>query len=204
MKTIYTLFPEMLNLNGDSANSMVLKKNLQWIGEPSQILPVSNETELIELARLVKSGETGIFVTIGHGSVAAMQSLAPYDEQIQALLVQMVEAKTPGIVVGSALAWAGVDVSSKRERRSEFVLANVDAEGWPSEALGYVNSDLSLETISVKANLVLTLLHGPFLAKNPIWLNRIIEILGVNTKTSDSKICAERYVQEIWRLEADH
>ena len=59
MKTIYTLFPEMLNLNGDSANSMVLKKNLQWIGEPSQILPVSNETELIELARLVKSGETG-------------------------------------------------------------------------------------------------------------------------------------------------
>ena len=100
--------------------------------------------------------------------------------------------------------WAGVDVSSKRERRSEFVLANVDAEGWPSEALGYVNSDLSLETISVKANLVLTLLHGPFLAKNPIWLNRIIEILGGETTASDSKICAERYVQEIWRLEANH
>ena len=204
MKTIYTLFPEMLNLNGDSANSMVLKKNLQWMGEPSQIMPVSNETELIELSRLVKSGETGIFVTIGHGSAAAMQSLAPYDEQIQALLVQLVEAKTPGIVVGSALAWAGVDVSSKRERRSEFVLANVDAEGWPSEALGYVNSDLSLETISVKANLVLTLLHGPFLAKNPLWLDRIIGILGVNTKTSDSKIRSEGYVQEIWHLEANH
>lgn len=204
MKTIYTLFPEMLNLNGDSANSMVLKKNLQWMGEPSQILPVSNETELIELSRLVKSGESGIFVTIGHGSAAAMQSLATYDEQIHALLLQMVEAKTPGIVVGSALAWAGVDVSSKRERRSEFVVANVDAEGWPSEALGYLNSDLSLETVSVKGNLVFTLLHGPFLAKNPLWLNRIIEILGVATITSDSKICAERYVKEIWNLEANH
>jgi len=204
MKTIYTLFPEMLNLNGDSANSMVLKKNLQWMGEPSQILPVSNETELIELSRLVKNGETGIFVTIGHGSAAAMQSLAPYDGHIQALLLQMVEAKTPGIVVGSALAWAGVDVSSKRERRSEFVVAHVDAEGWPTEALGYLNSDLSLEPIRVEGNLVLTLLHGPFLAKNPLWLDRIIEILGVETTTSELKICAERYVKEIWNLEANH
>ncbi len=204
MKTIYTLFPEMLNLNGDTANSMVLKKNLQWMGEPSQILPVSNESDLIELSRLVKSGETGIFVTIGHGSAAAMQSLAPYDEQIRSLLLQMVEANTPGIVVGSALAWAGVDVSSKRERRSEFVVAQVDAEGWPSEALGYVNSDLSLEAVSVKANLILTLLHGPFLAKNPPWLDRIIEILDVKPKKSDPRIRSDAYVQEIWRLEANH
>ena len=204
MKTIYTLFPEVLNLNGDSANSLVLKKNLQWMGEQAQIVPVSNEAQLSELIQLLKAGKKGIFVTIGHGSVAGMKSLTPLNDQIEGLIGVLVESNTPAIVVGSALAWARVDTSSKRQRVSEFVVAKVDADGWPVEALGYLNSELNLQPVQVRSNVILTLLHGPFLAKNPSWVERILELMGAKAQTSDARQTAQGYVEEIWRIEANH
>jgi CobQ-like glutamine amidotransferase family enzyme len=204
MKTIYTLFPDVLNLNGDAANSLVLQKNFQWMGEQAQVLPVSNEVELEELIRLVKTAQQGIFVTIGHGSVAGMKSLAAFDEQVRTLIDLMVEAKTPGIVVGSSLVWAGMDVMTKQERRSEFVLAEVADRGWPSQGLGYLNSDLTLDPIVIKGNVILTLLHGPFLAKNPKWVSSVLLAMGGQVNASESRSLAEGYVDEIWRLETNH
>ncbi len=204
MKTIYTLFPEVLNLNGDSANSLVLQKNLQWMGEQAQILPVSNQAQLSELIQLLNAGKKGIFVTIGHGSVAGMNSLASFNDQIQRLIEVLVESNTPAIVVGSALTWARVDASAKRERISEFVVAKVDADGWPVEALGYLNSQLSLEPVQVRSNVILTLLHGPFLAKNPSWVERILLLMGAKAQTSVSRQTAHGYVKEIWRIESNH
>ncbi|MEY4502909.1 MAG: hypothetical protein RLZZ576_163, partial [Actinomycetota bacterium] len=86
MISIYTLFPEVLNLNGDSANSLVLKRNLEWMGEPAQLKRVSTEDELRELIRLLVSGQKGVFVTIGHGSRAGMKSLEAFDELIRNLV----------------------------------------------------------------------------------------------------------------------
>lgn len=204
MNTVYTLFPDALNLNGDSANSLVLSKNLHWMGEKAQVLSVSNAVELKELIRLVKTGQKGIFVTIGHGSVAGMKSLEAFDAQIRTLIESLVDTKTPAIVVGSSLAWAGLDVTTKRERRSEFVLAEVVAEGWPTQGLGYLNSDLTLEPIALKSNVILTLLHGPFLAKNPRWIDSVLEAMGATATRSDSRSVADTYVEEIWRLETEH
>jgi hypothetical protein len=204
MNNVYTLFPDALNLNGDSANSLVLCKNLPWMGEKAQVLQVSNEAELDELIRLVKTGQKGIFVTIGHGSVAGMKSLEAFDAQIRTLIESLVDTNTPAIVVGSSLAWAGVDVTTKRERRSEFVLAEVVAEGWPTQGLGYLNSDLTLEPIALKSNVILTLLHGPFLAKNPKWIDSVLEAMGAIATRSDARSVADAYVEEIWRLETEH
>ena len=204
MNNVYTLFPDTLNLNGDSANSLVLSKNLHWMGEKAQVLSVSNEVELNALIRLVKTGQKGIFVTIGHGSAAGMKSLEAFDAQIRTLIESLVDTKTPAIVVGSSLAWAGVDVTTKRERRSEFVLAEVAAEGWPTQGLGYLNSELTLEPIVLKSNVILTLLHGPFLAKNPNWIDSVLEAMGVRADRSGSRSVADAYVEEIWRLETEH
>ena len=204
MKTIFTLFPEMLNLNGDSANSFVLQKNFEWMGEQAQTVSVATESQLLELLRLVKSSETGIFVTIGHGSAAAMQALAAHDALIRDLLEAIIESKTPAIVVGSALKWANVNAGSKSDRRSEFVVATSSAEDWPSNALGYLNSDLELPPVSVESNVILTLLHGPFFAKNPSWVERVIRLMGAENSSSESKEVADGFVEEIWRLEANH
>ena len=204
MKTIYTLFPEVLNLNGDSANSLVLQKNLQWMGEQAQAVPISNQAQLSELIHLLKVGQKGIFVTIGHGSAAGMNSLTAFDDQIRSLIEVLVESHTPAIVVGSALAWARVAVPAKRERISEFVVAKVDADGWPAEALGYLNSELSLVPVQVRTNVVLTLLHGPFLAKNPSWVARNLELMGSKNQTSEARTTAQGYVEEIWRIESNH
>ncbi len=204
MITVYTLFPEVLNLNGDAANTLVLQKNLLWLGQSVQIEVVSNQEQLLALTRAVSGRQPGVFVTIGHGSLAGMKSLAKFDGLIRELIESMIASKTPGIVVGSALTWAGVELSAKGERVSEFVVAEVEAEGWPVTALGYLNSDLAIKPVTVEANLILTLLHGPFLVKNPSWLNRIIEILGSKAEPNDKQDLAEQYVEEIWRLEANH
>lgn len=204
MKTIYTLFPEVLNLNGDSANSLVLQKNLQWMGEQAQIVPISNQSQLSELIHLLKVGQKGIFVTIGHGSAAGMNSLTAFDDQIRSLIEALVESHTPAIVVGSALSWARLAHSVKRERISEFAVAKVNADGWPGEALGYLNSELSVVPVQVKANVILTLLHGPFLAKNPSWVERILELMGAKTQMSEARQTAQGYVDEIWRIESKH
>jgi hypothetical protein len=204
MKTIYTLFPEVLNLNGDSANSLVLQKNLQWMGEEAEVISVSNQSQLSELIQLLEAGKKGIFVTIGHGSAAGMKSLTVFDEQLKQLIELLVESNTPAIVVGSALIWASVDASSKRERKSEFVVAKVGAEGWPEEALGYLNSELSLEPVQVRSNVILSLLHGPFLAKNPTWVDQILHVMGANVQPSEARLIAQSYVDEIWRLESNH
>lgn len=204
MKTIYTLFPEVLNLNGDSANSLVLQKNLQWIGEEAEVISVSNQAQLNELVQLLQAGKKGIFVTIGHGSAAGMKSLTVFDKQIRHLVELLVESSTPAIVVGSALMWARVDAAAKRERKSEFVFAKVNAEGWPQEALGYLNSELSLEPVQVRSNVILTLLHGPFLAKNPSWVDQILHLMGAKIQPSEARLTAQSYVNEVWRLESNH
>ena len=204
MISIYTLFPEVLNLNGDAANSLVLKKNLDWAGEPAQLKTVSSECELRELIALLEDGQEHIFVTIGHGSRAGMKSLEGFDEMIRKLIDLMSQSGTPAIVVGSSLVWADIDIAEKRERVSEFVLAKVDAEGWPREALGYLNSDLSVNPVAIKSHVILTLLHGPFLAKNPSWVERVLELLGATHRSSDSGNRAKEYVDEIWRIEANH
>ena len=204
MKTIYTLFPEVLNLNGDSANSLVLQKNLQWMGEEAQTMSVSNQAQLGELIQLLEAGKKGIFVTIGHGSAAGMKSLTVFDQQVRHLIDLLVESNTPAIVVGSALTWARVDASAQRERISEFVVAKVDAVEWPAEALGYLNSELSLEPVQVRSNVILTLLHGPFLAKNPSWVERILHLMGAKVQTSEARQTAQSYVDEIWRIESNH
>ena len=204
MLSIYPLFPEVLNLNGDAANSLVLKKNLDWMGEPAQLKTISSEYELRELIKLVESGQKGIFVTIGHGSRAGMKSLEAFDELIRNLVELLSQSRTPAIVVGSALNWTDVDTSSNRDRVSEFVVAKVDAQGWPREALGYLNSDLSVDPVAIESHVILTLLHGPFFAKNPSWVERVLELLGAQVRSSDASKRAREYVDEIWRIEANH
>jgi hypothetical protein len=133
-----------------------------------------------------------------------MKSLEAFDELIRNLVELLSQSRTPAIVAGSALAWADVDTSSKRDRVSGFVVAKVDAHGWPGGALGYLNSDLSVDPVAIKSHVILTLLHGPFFAKNPSWVGRVIELLGVTMRSSDSSKRAREYVDEIWRIEANH
>lgn len=203
MKNIYQLFPDVLNLNGDSANALVLHKTLNWLGEQSQIVSVTNDTDLNDLLELVKAATPGIFVVIGHGSIAGMSSLVAFDAQIRSLVQEMIKTGTPAIVVGSALKWTELNLSAKRDRASKFVVREVSAPGWPTEALGYVNSELAIEPVIVESNLIFTLLHGPFFAKNPAWVDKVLSLMGVEQTSCASRAAAQVHVDEIWRLEAN-
>ena len=202
MIVIYRLFPDVLNLNGDAANALVLAKRLAWYGSEARVVDVSSK-EALDLARkqITESSNTSILVG-GHGSIAAMKSLSTLDEALRNFMKLVELNGVCAVLVGSATSWSQQESASITDRVSEFRTVEFDQPGWPEHALGYLNSDLNIPVLRVSNNVVSTLLHGPFLAKNPKWADALILRLGVTVHETQQSKAADQMVEEIWKLES--
>jgi CobQ-like glutamine amidotransferase family enzyme len=178
-----TLFPEHLNLNGDHGNLLVLQKRLKWLGITAEIVPVTSSEDLVEFD----------FVLVGHGSNAAWAEVLRLDSSFVQNVVAYIESGKTAVVVSS-----GVDLISKElfgvqngriEHRSLFVKTE-------QGIVGYLNSDSNADELQWHRNSVLTLLHGPVLAKNPDLADELIQRMGIQIKVetkefSDIRVLAE-------------
>jgi len=167
------LFPNHLNLNGDLGNLLVIQKRLQWSGVAAEIVPVTSTESLSEFD----------FVIAGHGSKAAWADVIRLDPSFVKNLISFIESGNTALLVASATdlfseALAGSQ-SKPTEHRSEFV----KTEGG---VVGYLNSGSSNKELQWHKNTLLTLLHGPVLAKNPALADELIHRMGIEVN-SDSR-----------------
>lgn len=155
-----TIAPDKLNLNGDQGNLLALSKFLRLAGFEVEVLPVSNFDQALACN----------FLILGHGSIAAMQSL---DATFERLNLGVAVGTVPGLAIGSGFEYLSrvglVDQKIQpRPRQSEFAIGQIG----PVKALGYRNTDSGLPNLALNGQWICSMLHGPLFAKNPILLMR--------------------------------
>ena len=164
MSLIIRLFPSRLNLNGDQANALVLQKRAEWSGLSIEVLDYEDVSTLAPLMQRLESSDASTMLILGHGSRAAMDSIAHLKEQIEQLLVICKDKGLSVLVIGSTTEWLLEHVTG--ERVSEFWAGEVRYEDGGFSVFGYLNSEANLDAIWVDGSLFYTLLHGPVLAKS--------------------------------------
>lgn len=176
MIELFTLFPDRLNLNGDQANLLVLKKRLEWNGIESRIVAVNSLEELARLQKEFTKQPKGKFLLVGHGSAAAMASFSQHADEIRNSVCELARAGMPGLAVGSG--YELVQPSFTRgERLSDY--ADIEAAGELPRAFGYINTATDLQPLAkLGANFLVTLIHGPVLARTPELADLFIERMG--------------------------
>ena len=167
------LFPKHLNLNGDIGNLLVIQKRLQWSGVAAEIVPVTSTDSLSEFD----------FVIAGHGSKAAWADVIRLDPSFVKNLVSFIESGNTALLVASASDLIGEAVTGSQSKPSDHRSEFVKTEGG---VVGYLNSGSSNKELQWHKNTLLTLLHGPVLAKNPALADELIHRMGIEVN-SDSK-----------------
>ena len=159
-----TVYPEHLNLNGDQANILVLQRRLQLRGVESEVIAVNDNDDLTNYE----------FIFLGHGSLAAWSHI---DAKRPDLIRDVLEACDNGSFIFAVASGyerlskvRGVSAAKPASHRSEFV----DVNG----IIGYINTDSALEPFIFDDHALLTLLHGPLLAKNPELADDLISKFG--------------------------
>ncbi len=174
MIRLLELYPDHLNLNGDSGNLQVLERRLEWAGQAVERLSYRPGDSIGELIP--------DFVLLGHGSRAAWRQIYGDLVQIAPTLQGWIDSSVQVLAVSSGFAALhglirGLPVEvQKVPRVSKFETADY-ASG---QVVGYKNTDLELPTIARHGNLVGTVLHGPVLAKNPNLTNEFIELMAID------------------------
>jgi CobQ-like glutamine amidotransferase family enzyme len=203
---VAALFAEHLDLNGDQANLKVLAKRASWYGVELEVIDVQKGQNL-------PAGVDLIFV--GHGSKAAWRDIADdlgrLNEPIRKHLASggafMAVASGYEMSVSQGLVAGN---NSKQARVSKFEVADLDGR----QVLGYVNTESTLPIVQQQAQALLTMLHGPFFAKNPdiadALLRRLVEAKGqtfetvfVTEKAGQSADFIKVMVADAWQLESD-
>ena len=192
MIRLLDLFPDHLNLNGDRANLLVLRRRAEWGGiavshdglKPGESLPL----------------ERPDVVLIGHGSSAAWRQAYPALRSVIPGLEQWMRDGTQILAVSTGFAALhGLltelpEQVNKVERVSNFVVEEFEGR----TLCGYKNSDLALADLQIFGNLYGTQLHGPLLAKNPWLADRILaEVLRQRPELKENRLVmnAERFAQ---------
>ena len=165
MSQIIRLFPSRLNLNGDQANALVLQKRAEWSGTSIDVLDYEDASTLAPLIQRLESSDAPALLILGHGSLAAMDSIAHLKDQIEHLLVVCKNNHTSALIIGSSAEWLLEHTTG--ERVSEFWGGSIGYEGLETEVFGYLNSDANLDPMWIDGSLIYTLLHGPVMAKSP-------------------------------------
>ena len=174
MARIYSLYPELLNLNGDQANALVLTKRCLWAGLEVENLGVNSEVDMQSALEFVKAGGDA-FLLIGHGSLAAMKSFEHEATVIREWVGSMLDMGSFGVAVGSGyeLLQPGF---SRGERISDY--ADVELQGFQN-LQGYVNTDTNLPLAQfLTKRFLATMVHGPVLARNPELADFFVAGLG--------------------------
>lgn len=154
------LYPNHLDLNGDHGNLLVLQKRLKWRGVTAVIENVVQPIDLSDFD----------FVLLGHGSKDAWSQVLKLDTDLLHKVGKQSRDGKPVMAIGSGyeylIAELDGNVLEHASHVSEFKTAD--------EIVGYVNSDVLLPDIHMIRQTVMTLFHGPVLAKNPDLADRII------------------------------
>jgi CobQ-like glutamine amidotransferase family enzyme len=185
MITLYTIAPARLNLNGDQANLLVIKRRLEWMGIECKLVAVESVDQLSAI-----TPKLGDFLLVGHGSRAAMKSLEPWSAWRETV-AQLIEKGIAGIAVGTG--YEAMSPGFKRAARlSEY--ANIEASVGLPAINGYVNTDTDLPLIQkVGENFIFTMVHGPVLAKTPELADWFIERLGVKPVPNEKSVLVDEY-----------
>lgn len=158
------LYPEHLDLNGDHGNLLVLQKRLAWRGVSSDIVSVTQPTDL----------EVFDFLLLGHGSKDAWAEVLRIDPELISKIGLLARDGKAVLAINSGYGHLVQEFDQKDlqygQHVSEFQLVD--------DVVGYVNSDLDLPAIQTFGNTVLTLFHGPVLAKNPELADMIVKQAG--------------------------
>ncbi|MDE2409020.1 MAG: hypothetical protein KGL72_01800 [Actinomycetales bacterium] len=195
-----TIAANKMNLNGDQGNLLALKRFLEAAGQSVRVVSVTSTEEALKCH----------FLLLGHGSIAAMESLS---SSLAAINWSSVLDSVPGLSVGSGTEWLaqiapGATGFKRTERVSEFKVANLGS----MPVLGYRNSDTTLPDLTFNGSFICAMLHGPVLAKNPMLLARAARAAatkaGVQLDFSSDSLkdwiaTLNRISQQIWELEAE-
>lgn len=174
MIRLLELYPEHLNLNGDRGNLLVLQKRLEWASVDAQTF-----THRIGQPMAATAPD---FVLLGHGSAAAWRQVYSDLVRIWPTLEQWMQNGTQLLAVSSGFAaMHGLLPALSKDitrvsRVSKFEISELDG----LEVVGYKNSDLDLPSLSIEANFIGTLLHGPILAKNEQLADSVIAKIFAN------------------------
>jgi len=175
MSQVIRLFPSRLNLNGDQANALVLQKRAEWSGLTIDVVDYEDESTLAPLMQRLEGSDASTMLIVGHGSLAAMESIAHLKDQIEHLLVVCKNNHTSALIIGSSAEWLLEHTSGGRV--SEFWGGSIGYEGIETEVFGYLNSDANLDPMWIDGSLIYTLLHGPVMAKSPALADYLVKKL---------------------------
>jgi CobQ-like glutamine amidotransferase family enzyme len=168
------LYPEHLNLNGDHANLLVLQKRLNWRNVDSEVIAITRKENLDKFD----------FLVLGHGSADAWAELSNLDSDLITRVASFINAGKPVIAISSGYELLIEEMNALKVKHVERVSEFQEFNG----VVGYINSEADLPAVTWIKNSLLTLFHGPVLAKNPELADRIIENANWSNLGSDARI----------------
>jgi CobQ-like glutamine amidotransferase family enzyme len=178
------LFPDHLNLNGDSGNITVLEKRIGWLGLGAK-------------RTAVQPGQVPVcrpdFLLIGHGSAAAWKQVYPHLARLAPAIQDWMKQGTRVLAVSSGFAALHglLQELPHSVERSDRISKFVSDEFEGQSVTGYLNTDLQLPMMLRHGNLLGTMLHGPLLAKNSWLADEIIESLKPEQGSTNNPKFAE-------------
>jgi len=183
------LYPKHLDLNGDHGNLLVLQKRLAWRGVSAEIVPVTKATNLGHFD----------FLLLGHGSKDAWSDVFRIDPELILNVGNFARSGKPVLAISSGYEYLFEELEKTEvqhgEHVSEFKKRN--------EVVGYVNSSAVLPELSTFQQTVMTLFHGPVLAKNPELADKIIADAGwCDVSSSNPQLRAVDELAKVSRIEA--
>jgi CobQ-like glutamine amidotransferase family enzyme len=183
------LYPQHLDLNGDHGNLLVLQKRLAWRGVASEIVAVTKATNL----------EDFDFLLLGHGSKDAWSDVMRIDPELILNVGKFARSGKPVLAISSGYEHLFEELETTEvghgEHVSEFRKSN--------EVVGYVNSSADLSELVILGQIVMTLFHGPVLAKNPELADKIIADAGwCDVSSSNPQLRAVDELAKVSRREA--
>lgn len=173
------LFPDHLNLNGDSGNITVLEKRIEWFG-------LSAKRSFVQPGQVPVSRPD--FLLIGHGSAAAWKQIYSELARLAPTIQDWMKQGTRVLAVSSGFAALHGLLQelphsvARSDRISKFVSDEFEGQS----VTGYLNTNLQLPMMLRHGNLLGTMLHGPLLAKNSWLADEIIESLKPEQEGSTS------------------
>jgi CobQ-like glutamine amidotransferase family enzyme len=158
------LYPKHLDLNGDHGNLLVLQKRLQWRGIEAEVLPVIKVQDLAEFD----------FILLGHGTNDAWSEVLKLDPELLSRVADFSRAGKPVMAISSGYEHLIQKLEPAKLQHSEHVSEFREVDG----VVGYLNTYVVLPEVRTISQTLLTLLHGPLLAKNPELADKIISDAG--------------------------
>lgn len=177
MIEFFTFAPIKLNLNGDQANLLVLRKRLDWLGQESTLTTLESLADLAAFRKGFQERPEGKFLLLGHGSRAAMASFDSDAQELRSSVLEMAAEGLVGLAIGSS--YELLQPSFKRvERNSDY--ADIAPNNGLPRVFGYINTNTDLTPLArLGQNFFGSLVHGPLLARSPELADQFIELLGV-------------------------